>query len=101
MDCISTEDFRAGLGQYLDRVYFGEERFVVTRNGLPFVIIAPVPPGTDPDKVRRANAKSIRLNFAELCGMVRFKGEALLVIRRGKPTALFTAPNDPSPGIIH
>lgn len=31
--------------------------------------------GTGPDKVRQANAKSILLDFAELCRTVRFKGE--------------------------
>jgi len=89
MDHVSVEIFRAALGNYLDRVYYRNESFVVTRNGSPFVMLAPVPPNTKPSG--QINARDIRKQTSQLLGQVHFQGTDLLIVRRGKPTAILTS----------
>jgi antitoxin (DNA-binding transcriptional repressor) of toxin-antitoxin stability system len=89
MDHVSVEIFRAALGDYLDRVFFRNESFVVTRNGIPFVLLAPVP--QDAEQPDRINARDMRKQMSQLLGQVHFQGTDLLVVRRGKPTAILTS----------
>ena len=88
MDHVSVEIFRSALGDFLDRVYFRNESFVVTRNGTPFVLLAPVSPEKPP--VDKINARTMRKQMSHFLGQVHFQGVDLLVIRRGKPTAILT-----------
>lgn len=88
MDHVSVEIFRSALGDFLDRVYFRNESFVVTRNGTPFVLLAPVSPEKPP--VDSINARAMRKQMSHFLGQVHFQEIDLLVIRRGKPTAVLT-----------
>jgi prevent-host-death family protein len=88
MDHVSVEDFRAALGGYLDRAYLNRESIVVTRNGSPYVVLAPVPPKNIPTE--QVKAREVREQTSKLLGQVHFQAVNFLVIRRGKPIAILT-----------
>jgi len=88
MDHVSVENFRSSLGDFLDRVYFRHESFVVTRNGTPFVLLAPVSPGKPP--ADQINARAMRKQMSHFLGQVHFQEINILIVRRGKPTAILT-----------
>lgn len=82
------ENFRAAMGDYLDRVSSRGEKFVITRNQIPFVSLKPVPQRIQLEKVQTRKAKEVRTNISETLGAVHFQGKTLLITRRGKPTAI-------------
>lgn len=89
MDYVSVEIYRATLGNYLERVYNRNESFVVTRNGAPFVMLAPVPSATEPYDL--ITARAIRKQTSHLLGQVHFQSTNLLIVRCGKPTAILAS----------
>lgn len=89
MDKVSIENFRAGMGEYLDRVYYRKETIIVTRNGTPFVLLAPVLKGANP--ADQINARNIRTQLSQVLGKVHFQGTDILIMRRGRPTAILTS----------
>jgi antitoxin (DNA-binding transcriptional repressor) of toxin-antitoxin stability system len=89
MDKVSVENFRSSMGDYLDRVYYCKETIIVTRNGTPFVLLAPVPKGANPSE--NINARNIRTQMSQVLGKVHFQETDLLIMRRGRPTAILTS----------
>jgi antitoxin (DNA-binding transcriptional repressor) of toxin-antitoxin stability system len=89
MEHISVATFREALADYLDRTFYRSESFVVTRNGLPFVLLAPVPP--DPAMVSQISARDIRKSMSKTLGQVHYQSIKALILRRGKPVAILTS----------
>jgi antitoxin (DNA-binding transcriptional repressor) of toxin-antitoxin stability system len=89
MEHISVAIFRDALADYLDRTFYRNESFVVTRNGLPFVLLAPAPP--DPATVSRISARDIRKSMSQILGQVHYQSINALILRRGKPVAILTS----------
>lgn len=85
------EHFRAGLGDYLDRVFFLNESFLVTRNRNPYVRIDPASPDIKP--YSQINALEIRKESARVLGLAHYLNTSLLVLRRGKPVAVISGVN--------
>ena len=80
--------FRAGLGDYLDRVFFLKESFVILKSRKPFARIDPATPKTKTDK--QVDALQIRKEIADILGMAHYGKANLLVLRRGKPVAVIS-----------
>ena len=99
MNQVSVEEFRATMGDYLDRIYYRHEKFVVTRNGTPFVTVTPVLPGTNLERTEQTKAKDFRIRTSEVLGSVHFQEKELLIMRRGKPTALVSSLRQTAPGV--
>lgn len=78
--------FRAGLGDYLDRVFFLNQTFLITRNRIPFARIKPVPIKNKPKE--KIDAIQIRKDISHILGRVHYGETDLLVLRRGKPVAV-------------
>lgn len=89
MEHISVALFRGSLADYLDRTFYRNESFVVTRNGLPFVLLAPAPP--DPVLGAQISARDIRKGMSHILGQVHYQGLKALILRRGKPVAILTS----------
>jgi antitoxin (DNA-binding transcriptional repressor) of toxin-antitoxin stability system len=87
MEQVSVEKLRSALGDYLDKVNFRRESFLVTRYGRPFVLLAPSTPHTEPTSL--VNARAVRTNISDLLGQVYYQGVVLQIERRGKPVAVF------------
>ena len=87
MEQVSVEKLRSTLGDYLDKVNFGKESFLVTRYGRPFVLLAPSIPHIEPTNL--VAARAVRTNISDLLGQVYYQGVVLQVERRGKPVAVF------------
>lgn len=86
------------IDEILDRVFFHHEQFVVTRKGLPFVSIKPVPPETDFDQTEKTPATVVRQKTSEIFGAINFRDRGLLIMRRDKPMALVTSLRKIGPG---
>jgi len=50
---ITATQLRKSPGQFLDRVFYRGERFVVERAGKPMAVIGPVNSDADPDHISR------------------------------------------------
>lgn len=86
MEQVSVEKLRSALGDYLDKVNFGRESFLVTRYGRPFVLLAPSIPHTKP--ANQVSARSVRVHISDLLGQVYYQGVVFQIERRGKPVAV-------------
>jgi antitoxin (DNA-binding transcriptional repressor) of toxin-antitoxin stability system len=87
MEQVSVEKLRSSLGDYLDKVNFGRESFLVTRYGRPFVLLAPSTPYAEP--TTQVSARAVRTHISDLLGQVYYQGVVLQIERRGKPVAVF------------
>ncbi|MEJ2470736.1 MAG: hypothetical protein P8Y96_06425 [Desulfuromonadales bacterium] len=98
MEPISVQMFRAGMGHLLDRVCSNKARYIVTRKGVPYVAVAPVPPEADIGAWEKTQAKVVRNNLAEVFGSVYFENKDLVIMRHKKPMALITSLRGKHPG---
>ena len=87
MEQVSVEKLRSALGDYLDKVNFGRESFLVTRYGRPFVLLTPATPHSEPTS--QVSARVVRTRISDLLGQVYYQGVVLQIERRGKPVAVF------------
>ena len=87
MEHVSVEKLRSALGDYLDKVNFGRESFLVTRYGRPFVLLTPSNSHAEP--TIQVSARAVRTRISDLLGQVYYQGVVLQVERRGKPVAVF------------
>ena len=82
---VSVEKLRSTMGDYLDRVNFRNESFLITRHGSPFALLAPTSNQIVPTQC--VNARDLRTGISGLLGQVYYQGAILNVLRRGKPVA--------------
>ena len=87
MEHVSVEKLRSALGDYLDKVNFGRESFLVTRYGRPFVLLTPSNSHAEPTS--QVSARAVRTRISDLLGQVYYQGVVLQIERRGKPVAVF------------
>ena len=87
MEQVSVEKLRSALGDYLDKVNFGKESFLVTRYGRPFVLLTPSTSLAKP--ASQVSARAVRTHISDLLGQVYYQGVVLQIERRGKPVAVF------------
>ena len=88
MEKTSVEIFRASLSDFLDKVFFLKQTFLVTRNGAPYVIVGPV--SSNNGSIECVHALEIRKNVAKVLGQVHYQDKSILVLRYGKPVAMLS-----------
>ena len=88
MEQVPVEKLRSALGDYLDKVNFGRESFLVTRYGRPFVLLTPSTSQVEPTS--NVTARAVRTHISDLLGQVYYQGVVLQIERRGKPVAFFS-----------